>query len=226
MSNFFSSSIGKKFFMSLTGLFLMFFLLVHLIINLMLIVGPDAYNKAAHFMATNPAIKIMEPILALGFIVHIIWASFLTIQNQRMRPIKYGVTKPGSSSKWASRNMFVLGSLLLLFLVIHMANFYIKMKFTGDDLLTHITVGGVAMENAYLLVSTMFIEYWWYDVIYLVSFLVLGYHLSHGFWSAFQTIGFSNFIWRKRLELFGKIYLLIVVAGFAIIPLFFLIFKS
>lgn len=226
MSNFFSSSIGKKFFMSLTGLFLMTFLLVHLILNLMLIVGQDAYNEAAHFMATNPAIKIMEPILALGFIVHIIWASVLTIQNQSKRPVKYAVTRPGSNSAWASRNMFVLGSLLLLFLVIHLANFYIKMKFTGDDLLTETLVGGVKMHNAYLLVSSMFINYWWYDVIYIISFLVLGYHLSHGFWSAFQTIGLSNFIWRKRLELFGKIYLLIVVAGFTIIPLFFLFIKS
>ena len=200
MSNFFSSSIGKKFVMSLTGLFLMVFLLVHLIINLMLIIGPDAYNRAAHFMATNPVIKIVEPILALGFIVHMIWASFLTLQNQSKRPVKYAVTDGGSNSSWAlhwfisliiivlcfgSSNPKGLGKLsailctvIFLFLVLHILNFYIKIKFTGDDLLTHIVVGGVDMENAYKLVSTMFSDFWWYDVIYIVSFVALGYHLS------------------------------------------------
>jgi len=226
MSNIFSSSIGKKILMSLTGLFLMVFLLVHLIINLMLLVGPEAYNKAAHFMATNPAIKVMEPLLALGFIIHILLATVLTLKNRQTRPVRYAVTTQSASSTWASRNMYVLGFTLFVFLVIHMLNFFIKMKFTGDDLLHHVMVDGVEMENAYALVSTIFINYWYIDVLYLIGFISLGFHLYHGFWSAFQSIGLSNNIWKKRLVIIGRLYLIALTVGYSIIPLYFLFLNN
>ena len=123
MSNFFTSSVGKKFIMSVTGIFLMLFLIVHLTVNSLLMVGPDAFNEAAHFMTTNPAILVMEPILALGFIIHIIYSAYITLQNQRLRPVHYKKLDRQSNTTWPSRNMFILGGLILIFFLIHLSNF-------------------------------------------------------------------------------------------------------
>jgi succinate dehydrogenase / fumarate reductase cytochrome b subunit len=218
MSNFLNSSIGKKFLMSLSGLFLITFLLVHLTVNSMILFDSsgELFNRAAHFMGTNPVIKIVEPVLAIGFILHIIYAGILTLQNQRARPVGYKKQLLGHSSTWASRNMFILGAVVLTFLVIHIANFFWKMKFTGHELLEQGATGG--MENAYLLVTTLFIDWWWIDVIYVLGAIALGFHLSHSFWSAFQTLGLSNNKWRKRLDILGLAYTILVAGGFALIP--------
>lgn len=222
MANILSSTIGKKVIMSLSGLFLITFLLVHMSVNLTLLAGPDQYNAAAHFMATNPFIKIMEPMLAIGFFVHIFYALVLTLRNMKSRPVAYKVKNDAHSSSWSSRNMLVLGAFLMLFLIIHMANFWVKMKLTGDDLLANVVVDGVEMHNSYALVSNLF-QCWWYDLLYIVSFFLLGFHLTHGFWSAFHTIGLNNQIWFKRLKTVGTIYTVIIVAGFTIVPLYFLL---
>lgn len=214
--------------MSITGLFLITFLLIHLTANLFLLGGSDMYNIATHFMDTNPIIQIMQPILALGFIVHIIYASILTLQNRRARPEKYNKFEQGHSSTWASRNMFVLGSLVFLFLVMHLINFFWKMKFSGSDLLTEVDIDGAKMENAYALVTGLFLDSSLgliYSLSYILGAIFLGLHLQHAFWSAFQTLGWSNNIWRKRLEVIGNIYALLIACGFAIIPLYFLIFR-
>ncbi len=211
MSNFFSSSIGKKIIMSITGLFLILFLLLHLSINLLLIFSAEAFNTASHFMATNPVLKVMQYVLAAGFIIHITWASLLTLQNQAARPIKYNTNSPARNSTWSSRNMFILGSLIFIFLVIHLSDFFYVMKF-----------GDMAGKSDYELVTSTF-KIWYYALIYIVGFVFLGLHLSHSFHSAFQTIGLNNKIWMKRLKVIGTIYLFIVCIGFAIIPLYFLI---
>lgn len=218
MTSFLNSSIGKKFLMSLSGLFLISFLLVHLIVNSMILFDPSGalFNNAAHFMGTNPIIKIVEPVLAIGFILHIIYAGILTMKNQWARPVGYDGQKAGNSSTWASRNMFVLGSLVLIFLVIHISNFFWKIKFTGSELLDNGAVDGI--ENAYLLVTTFFIKWWWIDIIYVIGAIVLGLHLTHAFWAGFQTLGLSDNRWRKRLEILGWAYTIIVAGGFAIIP--------
>jgi succinate dehydrogenase / fumarate reductase, cytochrome b subunit len=156
MSGFLKSSIGQKFLMSITGLFLIVFLLVHLTANLFLLAGPDMYNIVTHFMDSNPIIQIMQPVLAIGFIVHILYALLLTLQNRKARPEKYNKFEQGHSSTWASRNMFVLGSLIFIFLVMHLINFFWKMKFTGSDLYAEITVNGQVMHNAYALVTGLF----------------------------------------------------------------------
>jgi len=222
MSNLFSASIGKKLIMSISGLFLILFLLIHLIVNLMILVGPDAYNAAAHFMATNPMIKIIEPLLAVGFIIHILYASMLTIQNRNARPEKYAVRNDSESSAWASRNMYVLGALILTFLVLHIADFYIKLKFGGDVAETNLN--GTMTHDTYSLVVEKF-KIWWFSSIYIIATLFLGFHLSHGFWSSFQTIGLSNAKWRKRLSIIGFIYAIIIAVGFSILPLYVLFFK-
>jgi len=225
MNGIFSSSIGKKLIMSISGLFLMMFLLVHLIVNLMLLVGNgEAFNRAANFMATKPAIKIIEPILAIGFIIHILYASIITLLNRKTRPIGYINSSSNGVTSWASKNMYILGGTILVFLILHLANFFWKIKFgeiptlSYDNGLTH-------MEDAFSLVSGLFITYWWYDLIYVVGALILGFHLSHGFWAAFQTLGWNNMVWINRLETIAYIYALVIAIGFSIIPLYFLILK-
>jgi len=220
MSNFFTSSIGKKFIMSVTGIFLMLFLIVHLTVNSLLMVGSDTFNEAAHFMVTNPFIRVVEPLLALGFIIHIIYSGYITLKNQNNRPIKFKKLNRQGSSTWMSRNMFILGGLILVFLVIHLINFYWKVRF-GEIGTT--TVDGVEMENVYGLVSSLFIKWWWYDLIYVLGAVFLGLHLSHGFWSAFQTLGWENETWIIRLKWIGYVFSVIIAAGFASIPLYFLI---
>ncbi len=225
MSNFLTASIGRKFIMSISGLFLMMFICVHLGINLLLIFDDsgDLFNLGAHFMTTNPMIKVMEPVLGLGFMVHIIWSFILSLKNMKARPVSYDKSNQSDSSTWASRNMLILGALVLVFLVAHVMNFFLKIKFTGDPLLTHVLVDGVEMENAYALVATLFKGSIVYCIVYILGGILLGLHLGHGFWSAFQTVGFANKIWLKRLQIVGQIFAVIVALGFAIIPLYFLI---
>jgi succinate dehydrogenase / fumarate reductase cytochrome b subunit len=228
MSGFFKSSVGQKLLMGITGLFLILFLLVHLTANLFLLFGSDAFNTVSHFMETNPIIQIMQPILAAGFLVHMIYALILTIQNMKARPQKYDKFEQGHSSTWASRNMLILGSLIGTFLIMHIINFFWKMKFTGSELYTEVVVGGETMHNAYALVAGLFTDArlgFLYSLLYILGAFFLGLHLQHGFWSAFQTIGWSNNVWRKRLEWIGNAYAIIIAGGFTIIPLYFLIFK-
>jgi len=224
MSNFFMTSVGRKFLMSITGLFLVMFIGVHLTVNLFLIFDDsgELFNKGAHFMATNPMIKIMEPILGLGFLVHIVWSFFLEYQNYKARPVKYAVRKAGESSTWASRNMLVLGAMVLVFLVMHLIDFYWIIKFKPHEMTT-VLVGGVEMEDTYTLVASLFKTSAVYCILYILGGILLGIHLSHGFWSAFQTLGLSNKNWLSRLQFVGKIYAILIAVGFSVIPLYFLI---
>ncbi len=224
MSNFLTASIGKKFLMSISGIFLLLFICVHLAINLLLIFDDsgDLFNMGAHFMASNPAIKIMEPVLGLGFVLHIIWSFIISYQNWKARPVKYLKKNTGDSSSWASRNMLVLGSLVLVFLVIHIINFFWVIKFTPHHM-EQVIIDGEEMENAYLLVSEIFKTSILYCIFYVLGGILLGIHLAHGFWSAFQTLGLNNKLWMKRLQLVAKVYAFIIALGFSIIPLYFLI---
>jgi succinate dehydrogenase / fumarate reductase cytochrome b subunit len=224
MSKFLTSSIGQKFFMSITGVFLRFFLMVHLTINSLLLFGDgELFNRAATFMGSNPIMKIIEPLLALGFILHIFYASFITIKNQFARPIKYKTINRKESASLASRNMFVLGSLIFIFLAIHLANFFWKIKFGTIDTILY---DGNEFHNVYAMVSGLFIKYLWYDILYILGAILLGFHLSHGFWSAFQTIGFNNDKWLKRLKIIANIFAIIIGTGFAIIPIYFFVTNS
>ncbi len=215
------TTVGQKFWMSMTGLFLIIFLAVHLTANLMLVFDDtgELYNRTVHFMTTNPFIRIMEPILALGFIVHIILATVLTLRNQTMRPQKYHMQKLSHTGSWASRNMYILGATVLAFLVLHVINFWVVLRF-GDP--GSVVYDGVEMENAYKMVATLFAMPL-YSVIYIIAIIGLAYHISHGFWSAFQTIGWSNDIWRKRLTAVAYAYAILIAIGFSIIPVYFLV---
>lgn len=215
MANIFKSSIGKKLIMSISGLFLVVFLLLHLATNMALLISEEAYNKACEFMDTNILIQIMVPVLALGFVVHIAYAIIITLKNRTARPVKYAVSSNAKASTWASRNMFVLGLIVLGFLVLHLMQFWYKMQFAHF-------VHGHGHANPYQLVSSTMAQPL-YAVIYIVWIWALWYHLSHGFWSGFQTIGVNNKIWIKRWQVVAKIYATVVCVGFAIIPIYFIV---
>ncbi len=222
MSNILTSSIGRKLIMSITGLFLILFICVHLSVNLLLIFDDTGvlFNMAAYFMDSNPIIKIIEPLLAVGFAFHLIFATIITIQNQKTRKTKYYINNKKSST-WTSRNMFILGALILTFLAVHLSNYFYKIKF---GTMPTIEIDGILMNNTYLVVSSSFINNFWYSLIYIAAGIFLGLHLTHGFWSAFQTLGWTNTLWLKRLKIIALVYAIIVATGFSIIPIYFLVF--
>lgn len=222
MGNFVRSSLGKKVILSLSGLFLIMFLLVHLTANLFLLGGSDAYNIATHFMDSNPIIQIVQPVLFIGFFIHILYGVIIQIQNWRSTPKNYKKINQKESSKWSSRNMIWLGIFIFGFLFTHIINFFYVMKF-GEMEAT--IVQGEEIHDAYKLVVGLFTDGtlgYVYSGVYIISFVALGLHLNHAFWSAFQTIGWSNDLWRKRLSVIGSLYALLISVGFTIIPIYFL----
>ena len=210
------SSIAKKLIMSISGLFLIVFLLLHLSINAFSILdtingtygtADGLFAKGCEFMAL-PIVTVMVPVLALGFLVHIAYAAILTAGNMKARGgySRYEVASKAKAESWASKNMLVLGVVVLGLIALHLNHFWAKMQlneFMGEH-----------AENPYLLLNVTF-KNWWMVVIYIVWFVALGFHLCHGFWSAFQTIGLSNKIWEKRLYCLGKIFVGIIVLGFS-----------
>lgn len=216
MSGFLSSSIGKKLIMSLSGLFLVVFLLVHLTLNLMLFVGADVYNAAAGFMGSNIIMKILEPVLAAGFIIHILYSLVLYFQNMKARPVRYKMVDQKDSSAWSSRNMTLLGVMIFAFLVVHIINYFYKIKFTE-------LIESGEMTEYNLVVGLFTSKYWYFVAIYVIGVIALGLHLNHAFQSAWQTLGLNNKYWAKRLRVIGTLYSLVVAVGFAIIPIYFLI---
>jgi len=215
MANIFSSSIGKKLVMSLSGLFLMVFLLMHLSINFAAVVSEQAYNTACHFMDTNIFIQIMVPVLALGFFIHMVYATILTLRNMGARPVKYAVGNNAKASSWASRNMFVLGVIVVGFLATHLSHFWAKMQ------LPHF-LGQQGTENPWQLVKITLENPVW-AAVYIVWFWALWFHLCHGFWSALQTLGTNNQKWIPRLQVASRIYATLVAVGFTFIALWFVL---
>jgi succinate dehydrogenase / fumarate reductase cytochrome b subunit len=207
------SSIVKKLVMSISGLFLIVFLLLHLSINLSAIASESAYNAACKFMDTNIFIQIMVPVLALGFVVHIFMACWITLSNMRTRPVAYAAGNRTKASSWASRNMFVLGIVVLGFLAVHLSHFWAKMQ------LKHF-LGQHGADNPYLLVKTTLENPVW-AMVYLVWIVALWFHLTHGFWSAFQSIGANNSKWLPRLKCIAVIFATVVALGFAMVVFWF-----
>jgi succinate dehydrogenase / fumarate reductase, cytochrome b subunit len=224
MNKFLAGSIDRKFLMSITGLFMVLFVAVHLSVNILMIFDDsgELFNRTAHFMRNNVIVGIIEPLLGLGFFIHILWSFFLEYTNWKARPVPYKKNKPDKSVSWASRNMLVLGSLVLVFLIVHLMNFFRVINFEPDTLRS-VTVEGVEMEDTYSLVADLFKNSILYDLFYMLGGTLLGLHLSHGFWSAFQTLGLTDKRYMAGLKIAGKIFALIVAAGFSAIPLYFLI---
>jgi succinate dehydrogenase / fumarate reductase cytochrome b subunit len=202
------SSVAKKITMALSGLFLIVFIFVHLAINIALIYpGKEAFDAAVEFMGTNPIIQIMQPILFLGFIVHISMAIYLELGNRANRPVNYAKLNAGAAASWASRNMIWTGLGVLVFLLLHFYNYFIPFK--TEEIADH-----------YALVISLF-KNPIFTAIYIFAFVSLGIHLSHGFQSAFQSLGVPREEFNKPLVVMGNIVALIVAFGFSAIAIYF-----
>jgi succinate dehydrogenase / fumarate reductase cytochrome b subunit len=210
--NFISSSIGRKFVVGLTGLFLITFLVVHVGINSTILLGDngETFNQAAYFMSHNWLIRIMEVGLLLGILLHIFLTLKLHFDNKTKRPVGYAVPTGNANSKWYSRSMTLLGTLLLIFLVIHMSDFWLHTKkaiyITGEEENPYLDVKH-ALSNPVLL------------IIYLAGFISLGYHLLHGFPSAFQTLGLNHKKYTPVIKTLGTAFSIIVPGLFAAIAI-------
>jgi succinate dehydrogenase / fumarate reductase cytochrome b subunit len=202
------SSISKKFVMAIAGLFLLSFLPVHFIINLLLLKSdPTPFNKAAHFMATFPVVKIFEVVLFGTILIHVAYGIFLQIQNWLARPVGYAGGQKAEVSS-LSRFMIWTGATVLTFMVLHFFNFYfIKLGLVKGD-----------PENFYSVAHSLF-KIPAYNYIYLGCFLILGFHLHHAFYSAFQTLGLNHRIWTPVVKVVAWIYAIIIPAGFAFISI-------
>lgn len=262
------SSLAKKYWMALTGLFLCLFLSGHLAGNLQLIFS-DAlhFNQYALFMTTNPAVKILSYLTYISIIFHAIDGIMLTFQNKAARPIAYAKNNPSANSSFSSRNMAVLGTVILVFIVTHMVNFWAVMHFDEKMPIQSITIDNQGMKQEFYLTTdggylpkeqvdqkmvviknrTEFfdakadvkIKEGYKDlhkitfaffkdpkfgllatILYVISMLVLAFHLLHGFQSAFQTLGANNPKYTPGIKLFGKAFAIIVPFLFAIIPVY------
>ena len=210
----FSSSIGKKVIMGLTGLFLISFLVVHCFLNCFVFI-PDGgllFNIGAHFMATNWIIRAMEVVLMAGLLLHIVQGARLTFQNQAARPEKYAYNNGNANSKWYSRSMGLLGTLLLIFLIVHLSQFWVVSRFTGIP-----NVDANGHEDLYAVMKETFKELW-VVILYVLSMISLAYHLLHGFASAFQTMGWNHKKYTPIIKAIGVGFSIIIPLLFAAMP--------
>jgi len=263
------SSLAKKYWMALTGLFLCLFLSGHLAGNLQLLVPDNAlnFNKYALFMTSNPAVKLLSYLTYISILFHAFDGILLTFQNRAARPIGYAKNNPSANSPWASRNMAVLGTVILVFIVTHMVSFWARMHFDekmplqtttitaqGQSQEFYLTTDGgylpktqvdqkmvvikdrtdfydaganVKIKEGYKDLYKITIEFFkqpqvglLYTLLYVLSMIVLSFHLLHGFSSAFQTIGLNHPTYTPMIKAFGKWFAIIVPLLFAIIPLY------
>ncbi|MDO4727428.1 MAG: succinate dehydrogenase cytochrome b subunit [Bacteroidota bacterium] len=262
------SSLAKKYWMAITGLFLCVFLVGHLVGNLQLIYGtPLQFNQYAYFMTTNPAVKVLSYLTYFSILFHAVDGIVLTIQNRKARPIRYAKENAAANSKWASRNMAVLGTLILVFIASHMVHFWAKMHFSemplqsqtivtpmGELKIYNTTNGGfvdaqqiemgafelkngtdfyiagsdeVIYAKGYKDLYKITIDFFkdeklglLYTIFYVLSMVVLGFHLYHGFASSFQSLGATTPKYNTIIKNIGTVFAIIVPLLFAIIPIY------
>lgn len=249
-----TSSIGKKLIMSLTGLFLCMFLIVHLVGNLQLFYDDSgkAFNEYAYTMTHFAPIKIISYLLYASIVIHAVYALILTLKNRKARPVAYHSFNGAANSTWSSRNMGILGTILLVFIVTHMNHFWYKFHNDGvpyieyrTDLMTDETTvtelsaaefneyttyieHGVEVTKArdlYKQVEFTFQEWYWV-ALYVIAMIAMGFHLIHGFKSAFQSLGFSHKKYAPAIQFLGVwIFGVLIPAGFAAMPLYFFFAK-
>lgn len=223
MSSFiFSSSIGRKLIMSITGLALVLFLTFHCIMNIFVIISPAAYDAICEFLGANWYAIVGSIGLALLVLIHIIYAFCLSYQNYKARGNdRYAVSKPAPGVEWAARNlnMLVLGVIIFGFLGLHLYNFWVKMQLV--EIAANLGHGTYDVVGSELVKATFQSPV--YCLLYLVWFAALWFHLTHGIWSGIQTLGGSNGIWLQRIKKISNIYATIVIVIFAAIPVYYLI---
>jgi len=224
LTNFFASSIGRKIIMSLTGLFLISFLVIHLIGNLQLLAddGGQSFNVYAKFMTSNPLIKTVSWGLYAGILLHAILGIVIYFKNKGAKGGGYA-KRSSVEVSWASKNMALLGTLVFAFLLLHMGDFWYTMKFTNDLPMVSYSGHEGEMKNLFSKVATSFKEPL-VVVAYLVGLLALAFHLWHGFQSAFQTLGLNHKKYTPIISGLGKAFSIIVPLAYAIIPIYYYLY--
>lgn len=205
-----TSSVGRKIIMALSGLFLASFLVVHLTINLFLFKSDAGreFDLYAEFMAKYPLVRPLEIVLFAGFVLHALLGLWLWLLNRRARPVKYHLHKTGETSELSSRIMWLTGIGIGAFLVFHIQAFFVTSRFITPERSMYAIVAE-AFKNPVT------------DIAYLVALFFLGYHLFHGFQSAFQTFGLRHARYKRLIEWAGAIFWLLIPLGFAAMPLYF-----
>jgi len=214
---FLNSSIGKKLIMAVTGSFLIIFLIVHLIGNITLFFGANAFNGyVATLDVIKPLIRVIEVVLLTAFVLHIFNGTKLWIENKRARGINYKVNGSSENSNVYSRTMFLSGSIIFIFLISHLGTFF--WRFNVYDPM------GLADIHQYFDIVVYFFGIWWYVILYIIAIILLGIHLNHGFQSAFQTFGWNHKTYFPLIQKIGTIYAVIMSIGFASMPVYFFFF--
>jgi len=220
-SEFFTSSVGKKFVMGLTGIFLILFLVVHVCVNACIwaMDGGQMFNLAANFLGATVVPRVLEIGLFIVFIIHIVQAYVLEQQNRKKRSIGYQVPMGNKGSKWYSRYMGWLGTFVLLFLIIHLKNFWIPSRFGEMQEVTYDP--GIQVHDLYGLMRDTFTGSGslWIVILYLIGCLSLAYHLLHGFQSAWRSLGVSNSKYIRLINAIGIGFSIIVPLAFAMMPI-------
>ena len=205
-----NSSVGRKFIMAITGAVLVLFVTFHCLMNAVAIIWPVAYNSVCMFLGANWYALAASAGLAAFIVVHIIYAVMLTVQNRKARGSeRYAISHRPKSVEWSSQNMLVLGIVILAFLVVHLIQFWAKMQLVeilGEETAIPATAGTLFLQEAF---STP-----WTLVVYLIGFIALWFHLNHGFWSMFQSVGWDSTVWIPRLKCIGAWWVSIVIALF------------
>lgn len=214
MVEFFKSTVGRKYLMGVTGLIWMGFILTHMAANMLILVSADLYNTYGHMIVSNkPLLYTAEAVLVAALIVHVATAVSLTIQNRKSRNLRYAQTPNGEKgSSWASKNMAIQGSLILIFVILHLITFkYGKVYET--------VVNGTPMRDLHKLIIEVF-QQPGYIAWYLVCLVLLMFHLSHGAHSIFQSFGILERKMQDKLKKFAWLYALIVAGGFISQPIY------
>lgn len=215
--NWIDRTLSRKNLMALTGLFLCFFLVIHLLGNLQLLLPAGEaqlqFNAYSKLLSGNIFIKIISFVLYASIIAHAIYALIITLRNKRANGSRYHYDQRGAASKWYSRNMGILGTIILIFLIIHFKDFWYQYKFGQMPLDEH------GHKDLYTLVVSVYRE-GWYVAVYVLCMVALCYHLLHGFFSAARTLGVYHPRYAKGIRVFGWIFSVVICAGFALIPVY------
>lgn len=216
-----NSSVGRKFVMGITGCFLVLFITFHMLMNLVALADVAkapamlglSYDAICEFLGTKWYALLGTAVIALGVLVHFVYAFILTIQNRKARGnVRYAVTVKEKGVDWASKNMLVLGIIVIVGLLLHLTDFWAKMQL--EEL-----VGGESAEGVALIALTF--KSLPILVLYLVWFTAIWFHLTHGVWSMFQTVGWANDTWYPRLKCIANVFATILMLGFAAVAVTF-----
>ncbi len=216
-TKFLNSSIGKKLMMAVTGSFLLIFLIVHLIGNITLFFGAEAFNGYVGALdVVKPFIRVIEIVLLAAFVLHIFNGLKLWLENKRARGVNYKVSGSSENSDIYSRTMVLSGSIIFIFLVSHLGTFF--WRFNVYDPM------GLANIHQYFDIVVYFFGIWWYVILYVIAMILLGFHLNHGFQSAFQTFGWNHKKYFPVIQKIGTIYAIFMAIAFASMPIYFFFF--